>query len=285
MLADPTAHEICLEMAQESNYKHRLTPLLGRFSELPKLFSEMKIKPNSIDGFLFDFGCSSMQFDDGNRGFSIVKNAYLDMRMDKSRDPTQPSAADILARIDEDDLARALRIYGDEKYSKKIARAIVETRNAVKKIETTKELADIVFAATGGETRVDKLDRPSHVATKTFQALRILVNNELNEINYGIFLAHKYLKIGGRLVTITFHSLEDTIIKRHLIGNFVNEGENLLPLKFASHIMSQDEDNMKLLMESNWRQINKHVLVPRHEEVEMNARSRSAKFRAAVKIR
>lgn len=245
----------------------------------------MKIKTNSIDGFLFDFGCSSMQFDEGSRGFSINKNAYLDMRMDKSRDPTQPSAADVLARIDEYDLARALKIYGEEKYAKKIAKAIIDTRNAVKKIETTKELADIVFAATGGETRADKLDRPSHVATKTFQALRILVNNELNEINYGIFLAHKYLKIGGRLVTITFHSLEDVIVKRHMTSNFLSEGENLIPLQFASHINSQSEDQMKTIMESNWRQINKHVLVPKHEEVEINARSRSAKFRAAVKIR
>lgn len=249
------------------------------------MLNELKIKPNSIDGFLFDFGCSSMQFNDGSRGFSIAKNSYLDMRMDKNRDPTQPTAADILARIDEEDLARAIRIYGDEKYSKKIARAIVETRNAVKKIETTKELADIVYAASGGEARFDKLDRPSHVATKTFQALRILVNNELNEINYGMFLAHQYLKIGGRLVTITFHSLEDMIVKRHFMGNFLNDGENLLPLKFASHIITYEEDQMKSMMESNWRQLNKHVLVPKCEEVETNARSRSAKFRAAVKIR
>lgn len=280
---DPVAHKFAQEMSQ--SYPNRLIPLLGRFSELPTLLTQLKIRQNSIDGILFDFGCSSMQFDEACRGFSISKNGPLDMRMDKDRFPEQPTAAEILAKIDGEDLARIIKMYGEEKYAKKIARAVVDARYSVKKISTTKELADLVYAICDGSIRVDKLDRPSHVATKTFQALRIFVNNELNEINYGMILAEKYLKIGGRLVTITFHSLEDTIVKRHLMGNILDDVANPVPLKYTSHMLSHDKAQVDSLMETNWQQLHKHVLTPRFEEVEDNPRSRSAKFRAAVKLR
>lgn len=280
---DPTAHDIAVELSNK--YPGRLIPLLGRFSELPELLKKHDIKQNTIDGMLFDFGCSSMQFDSQDRGFSINSNSYLDMRMDRDRFPAQPTVAEVLAKIDEPSLARILKNYGDEKCAKKIARAVIDARYAVKKIETTKELADLVYACCGGETRLDKLQRPSHVATKTFQALRIFVNNELNEINYGMIVADKFLKIGGRLVTITFHSLEDTIVKRHLMGNLLGDVANPISLKFASHLLCHDKSQIEDLMTSNWHQLHKHVLTPKLEEIEENPRSRSAKFRASVKIR
>lgn len=280
---DPVAHKFAQELSEE--FPKRLIPVLGRFSELPTLLTQHQIHQNSVDGILFDFGCSSMQFDEAGRGFSISKNGPLDMRMDKDRCPEQPTAADILAKIDENDLARIIKVYGDEKSAKKIARAVIDARYAVKKLETTKELADLVYACCGGEIRVDKLDRPSHVATKTFQALRIFVNNELNEINYGMILAEKYLKIGGRLVTITFHSLEDTIVKRHLMGNIFDDVANPVALKFSSHMLCHDKSQVDSMMITNWQQLHKHVLTPRFEEIEDNPRSRSAKFRAAVKLR
>jgi len=281
---DPVAHEFAQGMSQQ--YPHRLIPILGRFSELPTLLTQLNIRQNSIDGILFDFGCSSMQFDEAERGFSINKNGPLDMRMDKDRFPEQPTVADILAKIDENDLARIIKVYGEEKYAKKIARSIIDARYSVKKLETTRELADLVYACCGGEIRVDKLDRPAHIATKTFQALRIFVNNELNEINYGMILAEKYLKIGGRLVTITFHSLEDAIVKRHIMGNhIVDDGANSIALRFTSYMLYHDKSKLDEIMDSNWEQLNKHVLTPRFEEIEDNPRSRSAKFRAAVKLR
>lgn len=280
---DPVAHKFAQEMSKE--YPVRLIPILGRFSELPTFLADLKIRQNSIDGILFDFGCSSMQFNEAERGFSISRNGPLDMRMDKDRFPEQPTAADILAKIDEHDLARIIKVYGDEKYAKKIARAVIDARYAVKKLETTQELADLVYACCGGELRVDKLDRPSHIATKTFQAIRIFVNNELNEINYGMILAERYLKIGGRLITITFHSHEDTIVKRHIMGNILDDVANPVPLKYTSHLLSHDKAHVETLMETNWRQLNKHVLTPRFEEIEDNPRSRSAKFRVAVKLR
>lgn len=280
---DPVAHKFAQELSEK--YPNRLIPILGRFSELPTLLTQLNIRQNSIDGILFDFGCSSMQFDEADRGFSINKNGPLDMRMDRDRFPDQPTAADVLAKIDEYELSRIIKVYGEDKQAKKIARAIIDARYAIKKLETTKELADLVYACTGGEIRVDKLNRPSHVATKTFQALRIFVNNELNEINYGMVLADRYLKIGGRIITITFHSLEDTIVKRHLMGNILDDVANPVSLKFTSHLLCHDRAQIDSLMDTNWQQLHKHVLTPRYEEIEDNPRSRSAKFRAAVKVR
>lgn len=280
---DPVAHEISVEMSKR--YPRQIYPILGRFSELPGKLKELNVTQRSIDGIIFDFGCSSMQFDEGTRGFSISKNGPLDMRMDKDRDPDAPTAAEILAKIEEADLARILKVYGEEKHAKKIARAIVEARYSIKKIETTKELADLVQTCFGSESfRLDKLQRPSHPATKTFQALRIFVNNELNEINYGMVLAQRYLKIGGKLIAITFHSLEDTIVKRHVMGNVINDMANKLPLKYSSHTICHEQDVMNTAMKVNWHQLTKHVVVPSDGEVEENPRSRSAKLRAAVRV-
>ncbi|CAH0550860.1 unnamed protein product [Brassicogethes aeneus] len=280
---DPKAHEYALEFARE--YPEQVVPLLGRFSELPQLLKERNIKFNSVDGVLFDFGCSSMQFDIGERGFSISKNGPLDMRMDGTRFPDQPTAADVLAKASEEDIYKIIKYYGEEKQAKKIARVIVEARYLFKNLTTTEQLADLVNSVSSDDYRVDKLQRHSHNATKTFQALRIFVNNELNEINYGLILAHRYLKIGGRIVTITFHSLEDTVVKRQLLGNVLENSANPLPLKYSSVTYSINNDIVMGVMDSNWKSLHKHVIVPKYEEVEINPRSRSAKLRVAVKVK
>lgn len=279
---DPTAHNYASELAVK--YPSQVTPLLGKFSDLPELLKHNGFRKNSIDGILFDFGCSSMQFDSADRGFAISKNAPLDMRMDADRNPEAPTAADILANASEEDLYKVIKIYGEEKHAKKIARAIVESRYLFKKLTTTEELAGLVEAVCTSDFRLDKLQRRSHIATKTFQALRIFVNNELNEINYGMILAHHYLKLGGRLVAISFHSLEDTIVKRHLLGNVFENCINSLPLKYCSHTLNIDNEIVEKLMESNWLPLSKHVISPTEEEVEVNPRSRSAKLRAAIKV-
>uniref|UniRef100_A0A1A9W5J5 Methyltransferase-like protein 15 homolog n=1 Tax=Glossina brevipalpis TaxID=37001 RepID=A0A1A9W5J5_9MUSC len=224
-------------------YEGRLTPLLGRFSDLPCLLREQQVIRHSVDGVLFDFGCSSMQFDESKRGFSVVENGPLDMRMDcvHGMNNDQVTAADVLARVKVEDLVKILRIYGEEKAAKEIARAIVQVRLALHYIETTKQLDDLV-ANCLHETpfRLDKLKCPSHVATKTFQALRIFVNNELNEINYGMILANNYLRLQTRLVAITFHSLEDIIVKCHLNGNVIDGLANPISLKYFGYDIVHD---------------------------------------------
>ncbi|GBP13650.1 Probable methyltransferase-like protein 15 homolog [Eumeta japonica] len=172
-----------------------------------------------------------------------------DMRMDRglSKDTEQITAADVLARAEEADLVKILRIYGEEKAAKKIARAIVEARNALHKIETTKQLADLVVSClTDTPFRMDKMQRPTHVATKTFQALRIFVNNELNEITMACLA-------------------------------------NPVPLKYCGHDITHDKDIVESLISTNWKQLHKHVILPSDEEVMRNSRSRSAKLRAAIK--
>ncbi|XP_034488706.1 probable methyltransferase-like protein 15 homolog [Drosophila innubila] len=281
---DPLAHELAQRLSQEPQYEGRLVALLGKFSELPQLLQDLDVPRHSIDGMLFDFGCSSMQFDEAARGFSISHNGPLDMRMDCGR-TGGVSAADVLARAEEADLARILRVYGEEKAAKKIARAIVEARGALQRIETTRQLADLVSAVLGEGQRLDRLQRPAHAATKTFQALRIFVNNELNEINYGMLLAQEYLRAEGRLVAITFHSLEDTIVKRHINGNVIEGVANPVPLKYCGYDLTHDPDLLESFVQSNWRQLHRHVILPDASEIARNSRSRSAKLRAAIKIK
>lgn len=280
---DPTVYEKAQKFAEE--YPGRVTPLFGKFSELPQLLKSKNINQTSIDGILFDFGCSSMQMDNGVRGFSVSKNGYLDMRMDAGRDPNQITARDVLATANEQELYKIFKIYGEEKKAAKIAQTIIQARYMIKNIETTHELVDVVNSCCLDEIRLDKLQRPQSNATKVFQALRIFVNNELNEINYGMVLAKYYLKINGRLVTICFHSLEDTIVKRHIAGNILNEVANPVPLKYLSPTLVQDQDTIDQFLDTPWYALNKHVQLPSEEEVDQNPRSRSARLRAAIKIK
>ncbi|XP_023936323.1 probable methyltransferase-like protein 15 homolog [Bicyclus anynana] len=280
---DPIAYEKAKKLAEE--FPNRVTPLLGRFSELPSLLKSIDVNQSSIDGILFDFGCSSMQLDTGERGFSISKNGYLDMRMDAGRDPNQITAREVLATANEHELYKIFKIYGEEKKAAKIAQTIIQARYMIKNIDTTRELVDVVDSCCPDEFRLDKLQRPQSNATKVFQALRIFVNNELNEINYGMVLAKYYLKLNGRLLTVCFHSLEDTIVKRHIAGNIINETANPVPLRYLSPTLVQDQETINQFLDSPWKPINKHVEVPSDEEVERNPRSRSARLRAAIKIK
>lgn len=279
---DPVSHERALQLSKI--YPDRIIPLLGKFSELPGLLGSINIHQYSIDGFLFDFGCSSMQFDTANRGFSVSKDGPLDMRMDGDRIPDQITAADVISRASEEDLAKIFKVYGEEKQYRKIARAIVESRYMFRNLTTTSELADLVDSVCEDEERVDKLNRKAHNATKIFQALRIFVNDELNEINQGIHIASKYLKLGGILVTLSFHSLEDTIIKRHIHGNMTDNVANALPLKYCNPSILHEKIEATSMIATCWRSLTKHVVVPSLLEVDNNPRSRSARLRAAIKI-
>ncbi|CAL7948580.1 unnamed protein product [Xylocopa violacea] len=151
---DPLAHQYAQDLSEK--YPGQIIPLLGRFSELPQLFCKHKINIKSIDGFLFDFGCSSMQFDIAERGFATSKNGPLDMRMDGFRCPSEPTAAEVLEKISEIDLVHILKVYGEEKQAKKIARAIIDARYTFRSLKTTQELAELVETVIT-EKRVDKL--------------------------------------------------------------------------------------------------------------------------------
>ncbi|RWR27967.1 16S rRNA (cytosine(1402)-N(4))-methyltransferase RsmH [Sinirhodobacter populi] len=185
-----------------SDYGDRLELVEGTFSELDEYARE--IAPDALDGVVLDLGVSSMQLDQAERGFSFMKDGPLDMRMSQDG----PSAADIVNHASEGEIADILYHYGEERASRRIARAIVAAR-AIAPFETTRQLVQVVERC---------LPRPkpgqSHPATRSFQALRIAVNDEFGQLIAGLEAAERALKPGGKLAVVTFHSLEDRVVKR-----------------------------------------------------------------------
>ena len=203
-----------------------------------------------IDGALADLGVSSLQFDAPGRGFSFQRDEPLDMRMDRSRGDT---AADLVARATERELADAIYAYGEERFSRRIARALVEARRT-ESIQTTGRLASIVRRALPrrGPMRIDP-------ATRTFQALRIWVNRELDGLDRFLETAVRRLRAGARLAVITFHSLEDRIVKHTFRA-----------------LAGREDASIRILT--------RKPIVPGDEEVRRNPRARSAKLRAAERV-
>ena len=216
-----------------------------------------------FDGVLLDLGVSSMQVDSPDRGFSFVHDGPLDMRMDK--DSGTPSARQFLARVSVDELKRIIWDYGEEPMAGRIARAIVRERET-RSIETTLELAEIVKRAYPPKRRA--LAR-NHPATKTFQAIRIAVNRELDDLRYFLERITKYLLPGGRIAVISFHSLEDRIVKQV----FRQESKGCLCPRHYPLCECGHEQTLSILT--------KKPLIPTAREMHENPRSRSAKLRVA----
>ncbi len=242
-------------------FRDRLTLVESRFSELGEVAREQGVAP--VDGVVLDIGVSSMQLDEAERGFSFQSDGPLDMRMSSSG----MSAADVVNSLDEEPLADIIYALGEERRSRAIARGILKARGEAP-IATTRALAEIVSRAVGGR-RGD----PQHPATQTFQALRIYVNDELGELARGLAAAEQVLKPGGRLVVVTFHSLEDRIVKRFLQERAGKESQG------SRHLPPQ---SVKLQLPS-FEIVNPRPLTPSKEELEVNPRARSARLRAAVR--
>ncbi len=219
---------------------------------------------NEVDGILFDLGVSSPQLDDKERGFSYHNDAKLDMRMDRSQDF---SAYDVVNNYSKEDLSRIISLYGEEKYANSIANKIVKYREN-KNIETTLELVEIIKSC-----MPEKAKRDKHPARKTFQAIRIEVNHELDALESALRDALSILKIGGRISVITFHSLEDRIVKN--IFKEVTEIDK--KVKGLPNIPSEYLPDFKL--------VNRKPIIPSEEELENNNRARSSKLRIIERIK
>jgi len=183
----------------------RFTIEHAAFSEMGRVLDRDGLR-GRLDGIFLDLGVSSPQLDVGERGFSFMRSGPLDMRMDTTRGPT---AAEWLATAEAGEIADVIRRFGEERHSRRIARAIVEQR-LERPLETTDQLAELVAAAVPGR------EKGKHPATRTFQAIRIFINGELDELRAALDAALDGLKVGGRLVVISFHSLEDRIVKRFM---------------------------------------------------------------------
>jgi 16S rRNA (cytosine1402-N4)-methyltransferase len=241
----------------------------GRLRLIETSFGQMEdvvsaeLRGQKADGVVLDIGVSSMQLDDANRGFSFQSDGPLDMRMSSSG----MSAADFLNTAEDEEIANVIYTFGEERRSRAIAKAIVKRRNETP-FARTLELAETVSRVFHGR----KIDG-RHPATRTFQALRIFINDELGELAGGLSAAEDVLKPGGRLVVVSFHSLEDRIVKKFLTersGRTPGASRHLPPESIKSH-------------EPSFRLVNSRPLTPSKGELEVNPRSRSARLRAAVR--
>jgi 16S rRNA (cytosine1402-N4)-methyltransferase len=254
-----------IEIAKErlKPFGDRVTFVHSNFSQLRNVLEGMDV--DKVDGILADLGVSSLQLDSQNRGFSFRFDAPLDMRMDSgSNDPT---AADLLATLSQDEIANIIYRFGEERFSRRIARRIVERREAGEPIETTKQLAELVERSVKRSPK-DKI----HPATRTFQALRIEVNHETEVLERFIADAVDLLKIDGRLAIITFHSIEDRIVKQAFQKL---SGKCFCPPRIPQCVCGARKE-VEILT--------RKPLIPGFEETEENPRARSAKLRAVRKI-
>ncbi len=254
---DPTVADRARQM--ERDFPGRLIFVAGRFSAMDELLSQRGI--DAVDGITLDVGVSSMQLDDPARGFSFSEDGPLDMRMER----TGPSAADIVNRTAESDLADIIFTYGEERQSRRIARAIVAARVEAP-ITTTLQLAGIVAGAVRGASRI-------HPATRTFQALRIYVNNELSELEGGLVAAERLLAPRGRLAIVSFHSLEDRRVKRFLTRR---SGAEARPSRHEPPTRNAGPAPSFFLPKRG-------TIKPTAGETEANPRARSARLRVAVR--
>ena len=249
--------------------RQRLAPFGERFRAFQANFRELadvlsRAGERDPQGILVDLGVSSLQFDSPERGFSFRFDAPLDMRMDPTSEAT---AADLLQQLPESEIARIIFEFGEERHSRRIARRIVERREQGKPVTTTKDLADVVLAAVGGGKR-DQI----HPATRTFQALRIAVNNELDGLGDFVAVAVDLLIPDGRFVGISFHSLEDRILKQEL-------------RRLSGHCQCPPRLPVCSCGASKLVEVlTRRPVAPSAREVEENPRARSAKLRACRKL-
>lgn len=246
-----------------AKYKSRIELFHESYTELDRVLDNLEI--DKVDGVLFDFGVSSLQLDKPSRGFSFQYDGPLDMRMDTN---SSLDAKQVVNTASRDELVKIFRDFGEERWSKRIANRIVNTREK-KPITTTSQLAELVIDAVPTWSRYKQ---KIHPATRIFQALRIYVNDELENLKVGLEKAVERLKSGGIICAISFHSLEDRIVKNKF-KFFASKCicPPGLPICVCDH-----EPSLEILT--------RHPVPPEDEEIKMNPRARSAKLRAARKI-
>ncbi len=253
---DPQAMERGAILA--AKYPARLHLVAGRFGDMGDLLGAQGV--SGVDGIALDIGVSSMQIDDRARGFSFLRDGPLDMRMEASG----RSAADIVNSMSEAELADIIFNYGEERHARRVARAIVAARRE-RPISRTLRLADVIRAAV--RRAHDGIDP----ATRTFQALRIYVNDELGELERGLAAAERLLKPGGRLAVVSFHSLEDRIVKT-FFRNRSHAAEK--PSRHAPATLATQSP-----VRATFKPLARRPITPRAEELAANPRSRSARLR------
>lgn len=261
---DPQAHRIAGERL--ARFGDRFQPVHAVYDDIPRIAAELRPEQR-IMGILFDLGVSSLQLDEAERGFAYSYDAPLDMRMNSSEDSEDPTAAELLAGISEDELRRILKTYGEEKFAGRIARRIVEQR-AHQPLATTKQLADIVDSAVPAAAK----RTGGHPAKRTFQAVRIAVNRELEVLEDALPAACDAVAVGGRVAVLSYHSLEDRLTKQTFAQRTTSSAPPGLPVELEEH-------------KPTFRSLTRGAETPGPDETSTNPRAASAKLRAAEKTR
>nr|CDS16356.1 S adenosyl L methionine dependent [Echinococcus granulosus] len=292
---DPQAVRYAQELSASTS--RRVVAVQGRFSQALGLLSKMGCPLGSVDGVLMDIGASSMQMDSPTRGFGVGRAAPLDMRMTTSNpfrreeakvSAEDPSAADVLNKLSASHLARIFKVYGEERFARRIANAVVEYRGTLGPLRTTTQLANLVVSVVSPlecrqRTRGAGGGHPSsHLATQVFQALRIFVNDELNELCTGLEAAHRLLRPAGRVAVISFHSLEDRLVKRAFAMKGCHAHGLAQRLADSSSVESHHRYSWNEQTPNLWLQI-AGPIQPTSAELLENRRSRSAKLRVGEK--
>ncbi len=255
---DPAAHSYANTL--QANYSGRFHFIQSSFGDLFNVASDEDFVP--ADAVIFDLGVSSMQLDEAERGFSFMRDGPLDMRMSGEGE----SAADVVNRYDEAEIADILFRLGEERRSRAIARAIVARRKERPFLRTL-ELADLIASVLGR-----RHDDAKHPATRSFQALRVYINDELGELVDGLAAAEHLLRPGGRLITVTFHSLEDRIVKSFLAERSGGKGRP------SRHLPATGAE-----AEPSFEVARRKPVEPAPDEIAANPRARSARMRSAIR--
>ena len=250
--------QFLMEKNSRKLLKNRLTLIEGRFGDLQNLLAAENI--TEVDGIVLDVGVSSMQLDQSERGFSFAKDGPLDMRMELSG----KSAADVVNEVDEADLRRIISVLGEEKRAYAVAKAIVKRREQ-SNFTRTVDLAEVIEKVMGAKAKAQRI----HPATRTFQALRIFVNNELDQLVRGLVAAEQVLRPDGVLAVVSFHSLEDRIVKRFFTER---TGKTSRPSRHMPEEVGRPDPSFTDLTRGG--------IVADEEEIAANPRSRSARLRA-----
>jgi len=253
-----------LKLAKErlANYSNRVHLVQGIYSDIPEILEDLGIK--LVDAVLLDLGVSSMQLDKTERGFSYSQNAPLDMRMDNTAGIT---AAEVINQYSEKDLARIFKTFGEERFAKPIAKKIVQLRDG-EPFVSSKQLTEVI----GKVVPFIPGKSSGHPAKRVFQALRIEVNNELGILAETLPAVISSLRVGGRVVVLSYHSLEDRIVKQALVSASTSSAPIDLPIELAEHAPT-----LRLLVRG--------AEMASDEEIQNNPRSASVRLRAAEKIR
>lgn len=254
---DPTARRFADPIAADPRLGSRFRLVQDRFSAMDRVLGE-----GAVDGVALDLGVSSMQLDEAERGFSFMRDGPLDMRMGDDG----PTAADLVNTLEKEELARIFFVYGEERESRRVASALIR-RRAESPFARTLDLAEVVERALGG-----RRGAKTHPATKVFQALRIAVNEELSELEAGLESAERVLKAGGRLAVVTFHSLEDRIVKAFFTAR---SGRTPGGSRHAPPRIGGPQPSFRMIFNG--------AREPTEAETAGNPRARSAKLRAATR--